>query len=153
MGIFTLGQSFVRCEPDMRPYKVVLVICKHRIQIVLIRWRIVEIRACKLLVLKVYLAVCTSSFYQRVWRQTEVCLHISEIKTLIPVLVDHIWRHMGLETLLNHWSAVLELMQEAFISMLPPRLRFERRSTNRVGHRTLYKLVMPIKIIVLRWWC
>jgi hypothetical protein len=55
------------------------------------------------------------------------------------MIVNLILGHVSLETLLNHWRAVLELMQKALISVLPTWLGFEWRSTYWVWHGPLHQ--------------
>lgn len=59
-----------------------LIICKHRVQIVLCDGRIVEVRACELLVLKVDLAISAASGLQHqwIWGQSQVWLKTRKLQ-------------------------------------------------------------------------
>lgn len=59
--VFYIRQSVVCRKPHVRTDEVVLIICKHRVQVVLCCGRIVEVRACELLVLEVDLTISTAS--------------------------------------------------------------------------------------------
>jgi hypothetical protein len=137
--LLPIRQSVVSRKPHVRTDKVVLVICKHRVQIVLCCGRIVEVRACELLVLKVDLAISAASGLQHqwIWGQSEVWLETGELQIRASTIVNFVLMHVWLETTLDHWSAVLELVQEAFVCVTATRLGFKRRCANWVGDRPL----------------
>lgn len=113
---------------------MVLVISEHCIKVALSCWHVVKIRAGKLLVLKVYLAVRSDPWFQQQWvgRESKIRLKICEIQRGAPMLSDFIMRHLRLEALFNHRRTVLQLMKQPFVRMPPAGLGFKWGGTDRV---------------------